>query len=115
MLDGLFSRRARPQAVRATPFPGSPCPPLRLQEVHVVAVETRDGRVLLTIVEVSPSVAIRQSWVVGGTPAPGILARLDGWCAAGSSLLLFTDEDDAMHLLAPDGTTTGLSVFELHV
>ena len=45
--------------------------------------------------------------------AARVVAQLDRWCAAGSALLLFSDDFDHWQLLAPDGAPTGLSVLEV--
>ena len=63
---------------------------------------------LLTLLEPNRGEAVREAWVVGDSPGPGVVARLDGWCTDGSTLLLFTDEHDKTYLLAPDGTSIGL-------
>ncbi len=111
-------RRQRRQPVGAQPpryasYTSAECPPLPLHEVRILAITERDGRVLLTVVEVSRGAPAREFRLRAAGASPGLIAQVEGWRAHSFVLLLITEDHERWELLAPDGTTTGLRVLEV--
>jgi hypothetical protein len=72
--------------------------------VVLVAVDNRPDRLSI---EVRPEGAAAGRALVGRPSAPGELAALEGWCHAGTTLLL-VDEAGGAVLHGPDRAVTGL-------
>ena len=80
-----------------------------LREVRVVSVRTEAGHVELVVDEAGAAPVARRRVLARASCAPGELAQLDGWSAAGTPLLMVVDEHCDTHLYGPDGAVTYLT------
>jgi hypothetical protein len=82
--------------------------PLAFQEVVLVDVSVNEQRLELHGEEVGGSTA-RKLVLTGAVPEPGLIARLEGWCAAATPLFVFGhDACDRAQLLGPDASVPHL-------
>ena len=84
----------------------TPRPDMRV--VRLAALESRDGTVEISIEEVDTHRAVRVT-LVRTACAPAVLAKLDGWMALRTPLLMMAD-DGHFHMYGPDGVVTNLSL-----
>lgn len=87
-----------------------PIPRLNLRAVTVASVVVDNGRVDLTLEEVD---VVRATVLSREGCLPSDVARLDGWSAVDTPLLMIVDEEaDAagrVHVYGPDGSVTGFT------
>jgi hypothetical protein len=83
-------------------------PPVLLREVTVVSVEAEPERVEIVVDESGASPRFRRQRLMRDACPPAVVAKLDGWSATHTPLLLVVDEDRRTHLYGPDGFVTDL-------
>jgi hypothetical protein len=80
---------------------------LLMREVTVVQVSAHDDRVDVTLAEGAGRPPARLRSLVAGSPEPGLVAQLEGWCTIHLPLLLIVDEAGEAQLCGPEATTMG--------
>jgi hypothetical protein len=100
---------ARPPDTRLSPIA---CRPLALRSSRVAAVLPESGLFKIIFEELVRGVPERRDYFVAGEPTPEMVARVDEWHAAGTTLMLLTDEHGDTSVLGPDGVTTGLHLVD---
>jgi len=90
----------------------APFPLQVMREVRVVDVLARADVIEVTLAEVPGS---RRRSLVTNACSPGLVARLEGWCAVGEPLLLLVDEHGDAQLGGSDTTVTGFRNVSEHV
>jgi hypothetical protein len=80
---------------------------LSLREVVLVEVGTTNEGIELLVVEACLNGTSRLL-LVGARPAVGTVAMLDGWCAAATPLLLWSEPNGPVHLYGPHAAVTNL-------
>jgi hypothetical protein len=83
-------------------------PQLEMRAVQLAAFESHDGDVELVAEEVDTDRATRITLVRAGC-TPAAVAKLDGWMALRTPLLMMT-EHGFVHMYGPDGAVTNLSL-----
>lgn len=86
----------------------TPRPDMRVVRLSTVA--SHDGAVEISIEDTDTQRATRAT-LVRAACAPGAVAKLDGWMALRTPLLMMVDQGH-VHLYGPDGVVTNLSLPE---
>jgi len=87
--------------------------PVPRQDMRVVRLESVDivaGHLELGLAEAGNARARSRATVSRRDCGAGELAKLDGWQAAHTPLLVVIDEDHSVHLFGPDASVTDLIV-----
>ena len=84
-----------------------PTPRMALREVTVAGVEADRGHVELVVDEQRAGCA-RHCTLSRDACVPAVVARLDGWSATHTPLLMIVDDLGDTHLYGPDGAVTHL-------
>ncbi|MDQ1460482.1 MAG: hypothetical protein QOI08_1966 [Actinomycetota bacterium] len=87
-------------------------PSVVLREVTVVSVESGQGHVEIVVDESGGSDRFRRRRLMRSAAPPAVVAKLDGWSATHTPLLLVVDEARCTHLYGPDGVVTDLDRVE---
>jgi hypothetical protein len=100
-----------------TPDPvlGLPVSGMEMREVTIDAVRTKENVAEVLLLEGRAGVAGRHRRLVGASAAPGLVAKLEGWCAAGVPLLLIGSESRDVELCGPEATAVGLRELDARV
>jgi hypothetical protein len=87
----------------------APVPRLAIGVVTLTAVRADGGHVDLVVDETGAGVSGHGGRVLSRDAcAAAVVARLDGWSALHTALLLIIDEKHRVHLYGPDGSITDL-------
>ena len=115
VLVGRVSRRQLDEWQRASDLLPATGRPLGLRPVRITELTADGTRVWVTFdVAAGPDREQRASIVADGADA-AVGMRLEHWRAEQTVLLLLTGEGGEVDLIAPDGVTSGLRIFEAHV
>jgi len=93
-----------------TAVPVVSCRPLALRSSRVVAVLPDSALLKVTFEELVRGAPERRDYFLADEATPEIVARLEDWRAAGTTLMLLTNERGDTSVLSSDGVTTGLRV-----
>jgi hypothetical protein len=85
---------------------------MSMREVALVEVGTTVEGIELLVVEACLNRRSR-TLLVGARPAVGTVAMLDGWCAAATPLLLWSEPNGPVHLYSSHGAVTNLRRVEV--
>ena len=92
-----------------------PVPRLDMRVIRLESVEVAAGHLELGLVEEGGRRATSRATVSRPEFAAGEVAKLDGWMAAHTPLLVVIDEDHSVHLFGPDASVTDLTVTKVPV
>jgi hypothetical protein len=98
-------------AQMSDPLLGLGAPPgVAMRGMQLVAVSADGGHVVVVVDEIDAGEVPRRATLTrDGCPSSAV-ARLDGWEALHTPLLVIADEGDRVHVYGPDGGVTGFTL-----